>query len=128
MISVSLVLWFLFTHFLADFLFQDKNWGENKYKDIDCLTTHTLFYTLIWCIALCLMKIPGWDGVDVVVFCIVTFAVHTFTDFFTSKVMHWMYVKEYFGTHIPNIGFFTFLGFDQVLHFTQLFLTYKFIN
>jgi len=49
---------------------------------------------------------------------------HTITDYFTSKITSRLYAQGKFGSTIPNLGFFSMIGFDQVLHYGQLLLTF----
>ena len=52
-------------------------------------------------------------------FVIITFICHTVTDYFTSRLNSKLWAKG--DVH----NFFVSVGFDQVLHYAQLFLTYK---
>jgi hypothetical protein len=49
----------------------------------------------------------------------ITFIFHTITDYFTSRLNSKLWKKG--DVH----NFFVSIGFDQVLHYVQLFLTYK---
>ena len=52
-------------------------------------------------------------------FFFITFLSHTITDYFTSRINKKLWEKG--DTH----NFFVFVGLDQILHYFQLFLTYK---
>lgn len=51
----------------------------------------------------------------------ITFITHTFIDYFTSRLNAKLWEKK----QVHN--FFASVGFDQLLHFVQLILTYKFL-
>ena len=54
-----------------------------------------------------------------VYFPLITFITHTITDYFTSRLNSRLWAKG--DVH----NFFVSVGFDQVLHYVQLFLTYQ---
>lgn len=121
-------------HFIADFIFQAEEWATNKSKDLVALVSHTFVYTLVWLIpAGFLFPSPCdlspifdrcVDGYKVFAFLGITFVSHTVTDYFTSKIVSKKFANQEYGSPIPNFGAFTVIGFDQVLHYAQLFLTY----
>jgi hypothetical protein len=51
-------------------------------------------------------------------FWLITFVCHTITDYFTSRLNSRLWAKG--DVH----NFFVSIGFDQVLHYVQLFTTY----
>jgi hypothetical protein len=61
---------------------------------------------------------------DVLAFVGITFVAHTITDYITSRIVSRKFANKEFGSPIPNTGAFTVIGFDQVLHYIQLFGTY----
>ena len=125
-------------HFIADFIFQAEEWATNKSKSIVPLVMHTFTYTLVWLIpAGFLFSSPCdlspifdrcVDGYKVLTFLGITFAAHTITDYFTSKIVSKKFANQEYGSPIPNFGAFTIIGFDQVLHYGQLFLTYHLLT
>ena len=122
-------------HFIADFICQDEKWAVGKSSSIESLLKHTGMYSLIWWICgLVYLAILGNTFPITVslfpLFCfvLITFLAHTITDYFTSKQTSKLYAKGKFGSSIPNLGFFSMIGFDQVLHYAQLFLTYHFVT
>lgn len=52
---------------------------------------------------------------------IAIFTLHWFTDYVTSKITGKFYSQQKW------YGFFTTIGFDQVLHYVQLFTIYTYI-
>lgn len=138
--TILLVLGIIYTHYIADFIMQDEDWAVNKSKDFNKLLMHTITYTSIWCIVGMIYTFPMfWSELNshdyfilmvkfVFIFPLITFLAHTTTDYFTSKVTSKKYAEGKFGSSIPNFGFFTTIGFDQCLHYTQLFLTFYLLN
>lgn len=128
--TLELILGILFVHWFADFVMQDEDWAVNKSKDFKSLISHTLTYTWVW--TLVGVFYGAFSGnvtpSDVIIFSVITFVIHTLTDFITSRVNSYLYAKGKFGSAIPNLGFFTSIGFDQWLHYIQLFLTYQLIT
>ena len=121
-------------HWIADFIYQAEAWATNKSKSNSALLKHTVTYSLIttflWALAFPtsydfpnILKIH--DGYQNLVYVfLITFCLHTITDYFTSRVVSHKFANKEYGTPIPNSGAFTVIGFDQVLHYLQLFGTY----
>lgn len=124
MLSITTLVSILFTHWIGDFILQDEQWAINKHKDNQLLTFHVLMYTGFWGVMLLLQ---GYDFKSVLLFCSITFFFHFLTDFVTSKITHIQHDVEWYGNAIPNFGMFTVIGFDQLLHYIQLILTYQYI-
>ena len=107
-------------HWIADFIFQDEKWALGKSKNWNDLLAHTSIYSLIWfTIAIFIFPME-----KCLIFWISTLILHTITDYFTSRIVSKKFAKQEYGSAIPNIGAFSWIGFDQVLHYIQLFLTY----
>ena len=121
MVSIWVILYIIFVHWVADFIFQDEKWALGKSKNIRDLISHTSLYSLIWVFA----STPLFHlGYYAVLFGGITFIFHTLTDYFTSKLVSKKFYYKELGSSIPNFGAFTYIGGDQVLHYIQLFLTY----
>lgn len=59
------------------------------------------------------------------IFVVVNVILHFFTDWCTSRVSSRLYAQGKLGSNtIPNLGFFSVIGFDQFLHYVCLFGTY----
>jgi hypothetical protein len=114
-------------HFIADFVCQDERWAMGKSKNWKDLLTHTFVYSWLWFIPVFFLFPNNWSALNCILnsllFVFITFIAHTTTDYFTSRVTSRLYKQGKFGSSIPNLGFFTMIGFDQVLHYAQLFLT-----
>lgn len=124
--TAGILLYILIVHWVADFIFQSHEEATNKSTSFKWLCSHTIKYSLIWIFASCL----GFGFLDntlstneylilSVLFGLVTLVAHTFTDFFTSKL-----AKEYFSVGNYHNGFVV-VGFDQILHYIQLYLTFQ---
>lgn len=105
------ILIILVVHFVADFVLQSHWMAINKSKSWKALLTHTAIYSCIW-----IVIIPNWK------FILITFISHTLIDAITSRI----------NTKLWKEGkihqFFVMIGFDQLLHYTQLFLTLYFLD
>lgn len=126
-------------HFIADFVLQDVDWANNKSISNKTLLKHTVTYSLFWYLVMVGFSVWGnhFNGPTVeelgwtpwiMLFPIITFFFHTLTDYFTSRVVKKMFERKEYGTHLPNTGAFTVIGLDQVLHYLQLFITYKLLT
>ena len=122
-------------HWLADFVLQTDKQAKGKSKNWGDLLSHTSAYSLVWlfvgfCIYLNQFKPYNeahnelmndyWSHYIALglLFVLITFIAHTITDYFTSKLNSKLWAKG--DTH----NFFISVGFDQVLHYVQLFTTY----
>ena len=108
-------------HFIADFIFQAEEWATNKSKSNFALFKHVTMYTIIWSTAGVFIFS---DPFKYLIFLLVTFVSHFTADYFTSRIVSRKFANNEYGSPIPNFGAFTVIGFDQVLHYGQLFLTY----
>jgi hypothetical protein len=121
-------------HFIADFIFQAEEWATNKSKSNLALFNHVGTYSLLWLFASCILlgierplESTEWYIFNALFFSVVTFIAHFTTDYFTSRIVSKRFKDGYYGSPIPNLGAFTIIGLDQVLHYAQLFYTFKFI-
>ncbi len=127
--SLGLIFIVLFVHWLADFIAQSHEDAINKSSSNKHLLSHTVGYTAHWAIALPIMVvvlseldiISSFSLVNVFLFLFITFVCHTVTDYFTSRL-----VKRYFSVQNFHNGFVV-VGFDQILHYVQLFLCIKYL-
>lgn len=133
---LSLPLSILFTHFLADFPLQSDWMALNKAKHWDPLVIHALAYASCF-------YLGGWGWH----FAILTFLTHAITDAITSRITSklWFidllepveskgkplaYPTFEFARVYPRKRhwFFVVIGLDQLIHFTTLALTLKYLN
>ena len=107
----------LIVHWFADFVMQTDEQAKGKSKSVVPLTAHVLTYSCIW-----FCFILGWSEFNFensLIFFLITFVSHWVTDFITSRVGKIFWDKG--DTH----NGFVVVGFDQILHYIQLYLTFK---
>lgn len=124
-INLYVVFSIILIHWFADFVMQTHWQATNKSTNIKALLAHTLTYTFIWmCFGVWypLAHLDTYVEWTFTKFLVITFVAHTVTDFFTSRLNSYLYKKG----DIHN--FFVSVGFDQVLHYVQLFLTYYYLT
>jgi hypothetical protein len=125
MISLKIVFVILIVHWIADFIFQDEKWALSKSKNWKDLLNHTATYSVFWFLVGIFV---GLNLVNSIAFMLITFVAHTITDYFTSRIVSKKFANKEYGSPIPNLGGFTIIGFDQLLHYTQLLLTYWYLT
>lgn len=119
-------------HWFADFLMQDEKWALGKSKSWHDLLSHTFVYSMIWWFPILIIALSFQSSNELIsdvmdkgaLFILITFIFHTITDYFTSRIVSKQFANKEYGSSIPNLGAFTTIGFDQVLHYIQLFGTY----
>jgi hypothetical protein len=141
--DIRLVLWVIFAHWIADFVCQSNWMATNKSKDWYALFLHVSAYSWVMTMAVIWVLPPLHRTLDprLTIFLGVTLVVHFITDAITSRItsrlfmaqfeQRWLFardgtvedrrtlMKQGFTLH----WFFVVIGFDQVLHYAQLFLT-----
>lgn len=125
MINISLLFAILIIHWIADFILQTDKQAKGKSTSWNCLLSHTITYSMFWLpfvIAFIVFNDKN-EGYDIkrswmLLFIPITFVVHTITDYFTSRLNSKLYKEG--KIHY----FFVSVGFDQILHYVQLILTY----
>lgn len=126
--SLTFILTIIFIHWVADFVLQTHEQAINKSSNNFYLTQHVLSYTFTWIFAFALWmaiivygtELNGYDFGHtrmILWFFPITFVAHWITDYFTSRLNSYLHKKG----DIHN--FFVSVGFDQVLHYVQLFGT-----
>jgi hypothetical protein len=124
MITLTEIFAIFIMHWIADFVFQDEKWALGKSKNWRDLLSHTSLYSLLWFIPIIILLGVNWKPF---VFVFITFILHTTTDYYTSRIVSKKFANNHYGSPIPNFGAFSFIGFDQALHYLQLFLTYYYL-
>ena len=125
-INIWVVLGIIVIHWFADFVLQTEEMAQGKSKNWSDLLNHTMTYSLIWYVIGTILIVVNlnWPFFDypswaLTKFVVITFIAHTATDYYTSRVNSMLWEKK----EVHN--FFVSIGFDQVLHYIQLFLTYQ---
>lgn len=120
-ITILLVLWLIFSHWVADFIFQDESWALKKKESLVSLLKHTFTYSIVMTLAFSFILSP----IGLLYFFIGALISHTYIDYFSSKVVGKMFADKHAGSPIPNFGAFSMIGLDQVFHYiTIIFLLY----
>lgn len=124
---MTIPLTLLIAHFIADFILQSDWMALNKSKNNKALAWHALVYSLCF--------LP-WGAP----FVVATFGFHFLTDYVTSRCTSklwffkpWEVTENGMAlTWIASGGnrhyFFVMIGFDQLLHYIQLALTYRLLQ
>lgn len=120
MLSLIEIFSIILIHWFADFVLQTDKQAKGKSKNWKNLLSHTGIYSLVWLIpSLIIFFNQSEIGIiKALLFVLITFIAHTITDYFTSRLNSKLWTKG----EVHN--FFVSVGFDQVLHYVQLFLTY----
>jgi Protein of unknown function (DUF3307) len=117
-IMLYAILAILFIHWFADFVLQTDKQAKGKSKNWNDLLTHTAVYSGVWLLVCNTLILMYWLPNTFYLFAPITFVFHTATDYTTSRVNSKLW--EAGKTH----NFFVSLGFDQLLHHAQLFITF----
>ena len=126
MILTGILIYVLFTHFVADFVMQTHDMAINKSTSVYWLTKHIFAYAktflvsaLVFCVALTLFE-DGYGSklaLRMVVFVLINSGLHWITDYYTSKEISRLWKEK--KVH----DFFVMIGFDQFIHLATLLLT-----
>jgi len=117
------IMTIVFVHFVADFMVQTDWQAKNKSTSNVALTQHVSTYSLCWLLPIAILF---WGGpfniigglLLSILFMGITFSCHWVTDYITSRINSKLWAQG--DTH----NFFVSVGFDQVLHYLQLFGVY----
>ena len=119
--NVIEIMMIIIIHWIADFVLQTDEQAKGKSSSNKWLLKHTCTYTVVWLTIGILYAIylgdiyPMWALTK---FILITFVIHTIQDYFTSRLNSKLWAKG--DVH----NFFVIVGFDQLLHYAQLFGTY----
>jgi|SRR5690606_33789799 len=121
-INIYILFGILIIHWLGDFVLQTDFQAKNKSRSNVALTEHVANYSIVWFVVGMLWYLRVHN---IALFCwfpIITFICHWVTDYFTSRL----------NTKLYNDGrtheFFVSVGFDQILHYLQLVLTFQLLS
>jgi len=136
MIDIKIVFAILIIHWFADFVLQTDKQAKGKSKNWNDLLEHTTFYSLVWIMPMAFLLPSNY----ILVFWFITFICHTITDYFTSRLNSKLAPERQYLLSHPHLSnyfifknenwhnFFVSIGFDQILHYVQLFITYYFLS
>lgn len=114
MFEIKIILYFIFAHWVSDFVLQSDEDAKKKSSNFLNLVHHTGIYSVAMIFFSVLLYRNNVSLVSYILFFIIMLLSHTFIDFFTSKLNKRLYNKN--KTHL----FFTSIGFDQFLHYIIL--------
>lgn len=117
--TLMIALFLLSCHWIADFLCQTEYMGTMKSKSNSALLLHTFVYSSIMTFLLIFDMHLTIE--DLAVFWLTTFIFHTVQDWISSKFTSEQFAKKNYN---GLTGGFTIIGFDQLLHYFQLLITY----
>lgn len=113
--ELKIIILILCIHWFADFVLQTDWQAKNKSSNDYALSLHVTNYSITWLVFTWFIFNNFYLALG---FSAITFFLHWCTDYFTSRI----------NTKLWNKGevhyFFVSIGFDQVLHYVQLFGTY----
>lgn len=119
-------------HFIGDFLCQNDSMAINKSKSVYWLSIHVLIYSFaLFAGTFLLLDFRDFDAL--ISFALINFVLHWITDFFTSRLTSYLYMKaennpkEVFLFNSWRHWFFSAIGADQVIHYLCLILTYQYL-
>ena len=113
--ELTIIFVILVCHWIFDFLMQTDAMATNKSKNNSALFDHVSVYSYLWLIPIYILTGSFETAMQ---FTIITFGCHWITDYFTSRWTTKLYEEKRYR------AFFRVIGFDQLLHYFQLFITY----
>jgi hypothetical protein len=116
--KTELFIYMQVIHFLADFALQTSDQAKYKSENNRMLLYHVLTYSVVWFLA---VYIVFGNHTDAFIFAVITFICHFITDYCTSRIG-----KPFWEAKDYHNGFVV-VGFDQMLHFLQLYYTFAFV-
>jgi len=120
--TFTICLFIIILHYVADFIFQFEEWAITKKNSFTVLLKHTLTYSTIMTIGLASF-FPSY--LNMFFFFVLTFGTHTILDYHSSKVIGRMFDrKEFYSGKKLNVGAFSMIGLDQVIHYACLFTSF----
>jgi hypothetical protein len=107
-VSLEIILLLVWLHFFCDFILQSDRVAKGKSKDGAVLLEHVLIYGAPFLII----------GLE---YATINAVLHGAVDFVTSRMTSRLWAQG------RRHWFFVTIGFDQALHLTCLFVTYKWL-
>ena len=139
---INCAMLMIFAHFIADFVFQTRQMGENKSHSMWWLSVHVHTYIVVLTVFMAFILTP----IQLLLYSTLNFWLHFATDFSTSRITSYFYKKaegeRVDAMHSNNkedkikhengrkkwMSFFWLtIGSDQTIHGFCLFLTFKYL-
>jgi hypothetical protein len=148
MISIKTVILLLTFHYISDFLLQSREMAENKGKSIAWLTLHVFIYSVAMSFGFHILSGFEYTSdmmVKIIHFFVITFSTHWITDFITSKISSYFWLRnlgQKFSFMVGEIEeiptseeekakfrgkFWNTVGADQLIHAITLLLTWLYL-
>lgn len=109
--DLGMIIYLLFVHWVADFVFQSDWMAQNKSKNNLALISHCSVYGIVF-------MLMTWDfflgGIVMII--------HHPVDYVTSRINSKLWADK--KIH----WFFVSVGFDQWIHFVTILLVYKLLH
>lgn len=115
------LVYLMFCHCIADFCLQTESQAKGKSSNWNKLLEHTMLYSIL----MMLTSLLVFTQQGALIFGLSCFILHTITDFVSSRLSKDRYLK---GKMNGITGFWSIIGLDQFLHFTQIYLTYLYLT
>jgi hypothetical protein len=119
MIPMSILLFYLFLHWYADFVCQTDKQAKGKSSSNLQLLAHTSSYGLLVTLYTYILYWTNSFGAQYwytpLLFGIIQFVTHTVVDWITSRINKKLWEDGYVHE------FFVMIGFDQLIHYVILF-------
>lgn len=113
------MLFILFAHFVADFIFQTDEQAINKSKSNKWLLYHVSSYSF----GILLVSFFLFSNIEIGILWVVVNAIlHFGTDYITSRINSHLWQKN------ERHWFFVGIGADQFIHYACLLATYNFFH
>ncbi len=108
--NTGLIIWFLFLHWIADFVLQTDDIAKLKSKNNFALGFHCIAYASVFIVGTLNFNYGLLLGL-----------IHFPADYVTSRLNSRLYKAG------KNHKFFVSIGFDQLIHFITIFLLAKWL-
>ena len=109
--SIWLICYLLFIHWMVDFVFQSDSVAKNKSSSNTVLLYHCLMYGIVFA----LFTVNALYG-------FLLGLIHFPVDYITSRINKKLYASG--RIH----AFFVSIGFDQLLHFLTIFIVWGYLR
>ena len=113
-------------HWFADAVMQSEQTAINKWSNNRILFDHVFTYSA-WMAGVFSFMIGDGIWKEPLLFFLITFVCHFITDYFTSKISHYLFTNKKYYTEPFNVGGFSIICLDQILHVIQLLGTFNWL-
>lgn len=115
--NIIMLIWVMFSHWFADFIFQTDWMAKNKSSNIKALLYHIETYNIVLFLFSLMFLLYNIKIENIFYFALINAILHFIIDFFTSKANAKLWKEQ--RVH----EFFVMIGLDQLLHFICLLIT-----